>query len=304
MTQLSVKTARKGTVKPAEEQQPDLRGRVAEMVAVLNSMVTNIQGQSAVNEAVARRLLEQTQQIKQFEERLRVLVAAGALGRPTPVYLGDDIVLARVLGRFKMFLDGRDTVGSCSLILNGYCQEAATETLESLLNPGMAVVDLGAGSGYFSLVAAGRIQPGGRVHAFEPNQRSFHLLEQNISINGYGADMADLILADPADPNEGKLRQKIPGRVDAFRIAFEYVTPCVFEALAPFRAANPGLAVLADWQPQRLRAAQIEPRAFRRQIEDMGFAVAPIRAPGEAVQIDPSRANDPGQRATLLLRAR
>lgn len=304
MKALNIGARRKQTVKAAEDPGANLPGRVAEIVVVLNSFASNIQAQSDVNNAITRRLLEQCKQIEQFEERLRVLVAAGALGRPTPVYLGNDVVLARVLGRFKMFLDGKDTAVSCSLILDGYCQEAATETLQSLLNPGMVVVDLGSGPGYFCLVAAGRVQPGGQVHAFEPDPRSFRLLQQNISINGFGGDIADLIHANALDPKEGKFRQKVPERVDVFRIASEYVTPGVFESLSPFLAASPSLAVLADWQPQRLQAAGIEPRNFRRQIDEMGFVVAPIRAPGEVVQIDPEQANDPSRSATLLLKAR
>lgn len=292
------------TTMAPEAAQQDIPRQIAEIASVLNSIFTNIKGQSDVNEVMARRLLEQSQEIKQLEKRLQVLSASGGLGRPTPVYLGGDIVLARVLGRFKMFLDGKDPAASCSLILDGYWQEAITETLESLLNPGMTMVDLGSGPGYFCLVAAGRIQPNGLVYAFEPDERNYSLLMQNIAINGFAAEMTDTIHAHPLDPNDCKFAQQIPGRVDLVRIAPEYVTPRVFESLLQFRTGNPQLALLADWQPKRLLASGISPNGFRQQIESMGFLVTSLQAPGEAIQNIPENAADPERSTALLLRAR
>ena len=67
-------------MKAAEDPEANLPGRVAEIVVVLNSIASNIQAQSDVNNAITRRLLEQSKQIEQFEESLRVLVATGPTG--------------------------------------------------------------------------------------------------------------------------------------------------------------------------------------------------------------------------------
>jgi FkbM family methyltransferase len=51
------------------------------------------------------------------------------------------------------------------------------------VRPGAMVLDLGANAGYFSLVAAYRAGPQGRVYAFEPGPENFELLLRNIALN-------------------------------------------------------------------------------------------------------------------------
>lgn len=57
--------------------------------------------------------------------------------------------------------------------------------LESLLRPGMVVVDLGAYLGYFSLIAAKHVGEKGKVYAFEPDPTNYALLLKNIRANHY-----------------------------------------------------------------------------------------------------------------------
>ena len=55
-----------------------------------------------------------------------------------------------------------------------------------LLKPGQVVVDVGANVGFYSLLAAQRVGPSGRVIAFEPNLTAAARLRENISLNGFG----------------------------------------------------------------------------------------------------------------------
>lgn len=57
------------------------------------------------------------------------------------------------------------------------------EILESNVRPGDVVVDGGSNVGFFSLVAAMRLNGSGRVISFEPNPRTFGLLRQNVAHN-------------------------------------------------------------------------------------------------------------------------
>ena len=65
-------------------------------------------------------------------------------------------------------------------------QEEETElrALQALLSPGDHFVDCGANVGLWSLVAAGRVGPLGRVTAFEPNPSAYLRLSQNVSASG------------------------------------------------------------------------------------------------------------------------
>jgi FkbM family methyltransferase len=52
------------------------------------------------------------------------------------------------------------------------------------LEPGMVVLDVGANIGCYSLLAARRVGPSGRVYAFEPDPRTRPSLEYNVRANG------------------------------------------------------------------------------------------------------------------------
>ncbi len=58
--------------------------------------------------------------------------------------------------------------------------------LDRILKPGMVFVDVGANDGYFTLFAARRVGPSGRVISFEPSSRERGHLERNIALNGLG----------------------------------------------------------------------------------------------------------------------
>ncbi|MGA3017204.1 MAG: FkbM family methyltransferase [Bryobacteraceae bacterium] len=56
--------------------------------------------------------------------------------------------------------------------------------LDQFLKPGMTVIDAGANAGLYSLFAARRVGPAGAVLSFEPSEREFLRLQQNIALNG------------------------------------------------------------------------------------------------------------------------
>jgi FkbM family methyltransferase len=60
-----------------------------------------------------------------------------------------------------------------------------TRLFNQILQAGMTVIDVGAHVGYFTLLAARLVGPGGRVYAFEPDPSNYSLLRRNIKLNGY-----------------------------------------------------------------------------------------------------------------------
>ncbi|MGL4424510.1 MAG: FkbM family methyltransferase [Gemmataceae bacterium] len=67
----------------------------------------------------------------------------------------------------------------------GRYEPQETALFNSVLKPGMTFLDLGANWGYFSLLAATRVGPTGRVHSFEPDPRILALLRQNVALNQF-----------------------------------------------------------------------------------------------------------------------
>lgn len=102
-------------------------------------------------------------------------------------YLGDHTILARVLGRYKMFLDTRDVAFTPHLLTDGYWEMTHTEVMAKLLKPGMKAIDLGANLGYFTLLMAERVGSSGAVHAFEPNPHLAMLTRQSVEVNGFAS---------------------------------------------------------------------------------------------------------------------
>jgi ubiquinone/menaquinone biosynthesis C-methylase UbiE len=64
-------------------------------------------------------------------------------------------------------------------------EEAPSKALDALgLKPGMAVADIGAGSGYYTSRIAKRIGPSGRVYATDIQQGMIQLLDRRVTAEG------------------------------------------------------------------------------------------------------------------------
>lgn len=87
------------------------------------------------------------------------------------------------------------------------------------LLPGDTVIDVGANIGCFSLLAAQRVGPSGRVIALEPEQAAFKQLQRNIEMNG----MTNIVARRVAlGATEGKVTLNI-GTADLFNSICENV---------------------------------------------------------------------------------
>lgn len=100
-------------------------------------------------------------------------------------YLGDHTALARVLGRYKMFVDTRDVGISSHLMLDGFWEMWVTEAMMRVVRRGSTVIDVGANLGYFSLLLADLTGPEGKMLAFEPNPELAGRARKSIEVNGF-----------------------------------------------------------------------------------------------------------------------
>jgi len=91
-------------------------------------------------------------------------------------------IAAEVLGRFTMWLDLRDRYVSRGCLF-GEWEPEETAFLQSRLQEGQTVLDIGANLGWFTLVAASKIGSTGKVHAFEPRPETLAMLSKTIALN-------------------------------------------------------------------------------------------------------------------------
>ncbi len=67
----------------------------------------------------------------------------------------------------------------------GYYEKGGTEAVQRLLRPGDTAVDVGANMGYYTMMMASLVGPGGRVLAFEPVGSVSRYLEESVKLNGF-----------------------------------------------------------------------------------------------------------------------
>lgn len=85
--------------------------------------------------------------------------------------------------RFLFQADLADWLGQY-VYLTGVYEPATSAMFEHLLEPGECMLDVGANAGFFSLLCAKLVGPGGRIFAFEPIPSVRQRLEANIALNG------------------------------------------------------------------------------------------------------------------------
>ena len=95
--------------------------------------------------------------------------------------LGERLVRTRY--DFKFSADLGDWLGQY-VYLTGVYEPPTARVIAKLLEPGDTFIDVGANSGFFTLLASKRVGPAGRVLSFEPVPSMHKKLLENISVNG------------------------------------------------------------------------------------------------------------------------
>ena len=112
-----------------------------------------------------------------LERRSRALVQTA--------FLGNQLTLCRVMGRYKLFVPTTDIGFGAHVIMDGVWEPWLTVFMASRIKAGMHVVDAGANHGYYTVLFADLVGPNGRVAAIEPNPPTARLLRQTITVNGF-----------------------------------------------------------------------------------------------------------------------
>lgn len=240
-------------------------------------------------------------------------IRALAMGVP----YGDDTILCRVLGRFKMFADARDRLLSPHLVMDGAWELHVTEAVVAQLRPGMTVLDAGANLGYFTLAMALLVGPTGRVHAAEPNSRLATLLRQSVALNSFddrvtvhqhplGAALGTEVVLRVPDgrpmnghvvPGSGPMAMPVrtvddiigDGPLDAIKIDVEGAEWDVWQGMEKVLARGRPMIVFLEFNKHRLA----DPDAFLDSIARHGFSLAWIHPKNGILPVD---------RATILAR--
>jgi FkbM family methyltransferase len=127
-----------------------------------------------LNELYLTDLARMTRQAAERAIRARVQTA----------YLGDKLILARILGRPKMLLSTDDIGFGCHLMLDGFWEIWLTQFFARVVDSGMTVIDVGANFGYYTVLFGEAVGASGCVIAVEPVPSTAAMLRKTIDLNG------------------------------------------------------------------------------------------------------------------------
>ncbi|WP_240633742.1 FkbM family methyltransferase [Caulobacter flavus] len=279
-----------------------------------------------VRPAPAPRLFE----LDRLSTRPRGENEAEIRSRCASAFLGRGVSVCRVLGRYKLFVDGVDYGLGPHLLLDGYWEMWTTETIARLVKPGMTVADVGANLGYFTLLMADLVGAEGRVHAFEPNPPIAALLTRSVELNGLGervtvhrnalgaVDGAVATLVTPhGEPKNAHIVEGAatgPGRItvavrrldrmglgeiDFVKIDADTAEQAIWRGMDGLLAGDRPLTVILEFAPARYE----DPAGFLALILSQGFSMSLIdlEAGARPVSLEQVLAGPPAMDRMLLL---
>lgn len=190
---------------------------------------------------------------------------------------------------------------SPSLIATGEYHPKMTACWERLLREDMIVVDVGAHVGYFSLLAAKKVGPKGRVYAFEPEESNYRLLEENIELNGYHNIIAYKLAISNKRGQGGlvyhgwgngghwlsrngggqpvtvvRLDDILQTKIDICKIDTEGHEVDVFEGMADLLKANRLMKLFVEYLPHGLIRIGRQPHILIDMLIEQGFEIEDI----------------------------
>jgi len=217
----------------------------------------------------------------------------------------------------KIIFDEGDPVMAGAISFGKYEPETVA-IFRSCLKEGMAVIDIGANLGYFTVIAASRVGPSGKVLAYEPDPHNFGLLERNIAANGFrNVTAIPIALSDRAgtrelffgdnqtthsfgdkrgtgrsesvvtDTLDNSLRALGYSGVDIIKMDIEGAEPLVLEGMRETIARNHALTIIFEFHPNAIRRLGYSPLKFLKTFKKFGFSMSVIDEDrGNCVPID------------------
>lgn len=121
-------------------------------------------------------------------------------------YLGDHLRIAKMLSRFRIYLDMKDAGIAPHICMDGYWESWVTKFITKVVKPGDHCVDAGANFGYYSLVLAELAGKNGKTMAIEANPYLCKLLRLTTKLNEHQFEVVHRALSD----SEGEVTLQIP----------------------------------------------------------------------------------------------
>jgi len=204
----------------------------------------------------------------------------------------------------KMFHCTSDGLKRFGWIFAFNYEPQTSQIFEQIVKPSMAVVDIGAHIGYYTLLSAKLTGANGKVYAFEPTPFLYSILQKNIRANGMEkrAEAFPLAVGNHSVKkcvfNIGETTTSnlfhIPGAgetsievemvslddffrkrnwpaVDIVKIDAEGADKIIVEGMREVIMRNPGIKLIIEFNPAYLRFAGVAPEELLILLREIGF---------------------------------
>ena len=197
-------------------------------------------------------------------------------------YMGEHLLLCKLLTRYKMYLDARDVGVVPNILMDGYWESWITKFIAQTVQPGNICIDAGANFGYYSLVLGELAGKEGKTVAIEPNSYLCKLLSFTSNLNEHHFEVVHKALSNEKDEltlsipthfwggatirkekvDDSIMQETVQAdtldqivkelglpRVDFIKMDCEGVEPQIFEGMREIIKQNPQLKMVMEYSP-------------------------------------------------------
>ena len=229
-----------------------------------------------------------------------------------PLYLGDHEALVQARWGAKLVVDTRDRLLAPWLLMDGLWESHVTGWFHDVLESGDVMVDVGANIGYFTVLAAQLVGPGGKVVAVEASPSLADKIRRNVAMNGhrgtvtvwhraawsgserlklhervhYGANssLASTGAANLEELADTEVTVEVEAvalddllgdleRIDLLKLDVEGAEVHAMEGLARTVAAHPEMTMMVEWAPEQIRLMGDDPGELVALLTGAGYGL-------------------------------
>ena len=207
----------------------------------------------------------------------------------------------------KILLNQQDVAVSGMLALGAF-EPYQMALFRQIVKPGMTVIDIGANIGLYSVIAGRLVGDNGKVFSFEPENKNYEFLSNNIKANNlknvllnktaisnekstknlflFSENTGSYSLVDNRKTNisipvqtdtlDNILKQQSINRVDVIKMDIEGAEYMAFEGMLQIISNSTNLTMMIEFFPNAIKRFNKDPLQFLNKIKSLGFKISEI----------------------------
>jgi FkbM family methyltransferase len=201
----------------------------------------------------------------------------------------DAQLVVPIHGGSRMIVDTSDTMGRV-IAASGVWEPHVTAMVSRLLSPGDVCVDVGAHIGYYTVLAARLVGPGGRVYALEPSPAVNAALRANVVLNS-ATQVTTLRVA--AGASDGRAELVAPPSGNSGQASTRIVASSGSDLRPDEVRVQPVASVVDESNVRRLRLVKIDVEGYEAEVlEGMESLFVGGARPAVIVEVHPHRVRE------------